>query len=255
MKKYFLLFSLYLSQFSIYRTRLIMHLFGNFITPLFLLAALFYARPTSGLSASSLVPYYLLIGLLSPLIRSDVDEHIQEMAVSGEVNNFLTKPLSFYKFMLSREISLKTLTALLVIPIIVLFLAGSGGRFWTIGLSPALYFFPSLILAFLLVFNFSYFVGLFSFWIDEFWAIHNLKYVVIGFFSGAVLPFEFFPAGLINVLSYTPFFFMINWPIRVLQGQFHPIDFISALAWLLLLSFTVSFLQHFAIKKYSFTAG
>src|SRR3989344_69501 len=118
MRKYIILFLQHLSEYSTYRMRLLVTILQGFVTPLFLLIVLSWARPISSVSVSDLLPYYLLVGLIYPLTRSRIDEFIDESATSGEVNNFLVKPLSFYKFMLTSDLSWKTLNLITLFPFI-----------------------------------------------------------------------------------------------------------------------------------------
>ena len=256
MKKYLVLFSQQFSEFSAYRAHLLITLVEGFITPLFLIVALSFARPTSGITAASLVPYFLLIAFIYPLIRSRVDEQIDEMTLSGEVNNFLVRPLSFYKFMLTREFSWKLVTLAVVFPFLLLALMyfSPSGEI-SLSLVSVAYAVIASFTAFFLAFNFSYLIGLTAFWVDEFWALHNIKHVVFNLLSGVILPYSFFPDWFQNTLKYSPFYYITNWPVRILQGQGSVQQLIPALIWTAFLGVLVQLVQNAAINKYSFTGG
>ncbi|KKU58250.1 MAG: hypothetical protein UX80_C0004G0001 [Candidatus Amesbacteria bacterium GW2011_GWA2_47_11b] len=236
--------------------RLFVTILQGFITPLFLLLVLSLATPTGGTSVSGLISYFLLVGLIYPLTRSRVNEFIEEQTTSGEINNFLVKPISFYKYLLVDDLSWKILNLLTLAPFIfiacIFLLWGNSPDYnlAILGISVV-----TTAISFLVSFNFSYLVGLFSFWLDEFWAINNVKLVTVTFLGGVVLPYSFFPDWSNQLLKYSPFPYMLTWPVRVLRGQFEPIEIIISLFWYAVLGLSIKVLQKMAISKYSHTAS
>ena len=236
--------------------RLFITILQGFITPLFLLLVLSQAIPTGGTSTSGLIPYFLLVGLIYPLTRSKVNEFIEEQATSGEINNFLVKPISLYKYTLADDLSWKILNLFTLAPFIfvacLILLRGNSLNYNLTVLSISLI---TTAISFLVSFNFSYLIGLFSFWFDEFWAINNVKLVVVTFLGGVVLPYSFFPDWSNHVLKYSPFPYMLTWSVRVLRGQFEPLEIIIALFWCAIFGLSIKVLQRIAISKYSHTAN
>lgn len=236
--------------------RLFLTILQGFITPLILLLVLSRATPVGGTSTSGLISYFLLVGLIYPLTKSQVNEHIEEQATSGEINNFLVKPISLYKYILADDLSLKVLNLLTLAPflfIACLFLLK--GNSLNYNLDVLVVTFLTIAISFLVSFNFSYLVGLFSFWFDEFWAINNVKLVVVTFLGGVVLPYSFFPDWSNQLLKYSPFPYMLTWPVRVLKGQFEPLEIAISLSWFVILGLCIKVLQKIAISKYSHTAN
>ncbi len=236
--------------------RLFITILQGFITPLFLLLVLSRATPLGGTSTSGLIPYFLLVGLIYPLTRSRVNEFIEEQATSGDINNFLAKPISLYKYILVDDLSLKILNLFTLAPFIfiacIFLLRGNSLNYNLAVLGISL---TTTAISFLVSFNFSYLIGLFSFWFDEFWAINNVKLVVVTFLGGVVLPYSFFPDWSIRLLKYSPFPYMLTWPVRVLRGQFEPLEIIISLFWYVALGLCIKVLQKLAISKYSHTAS
>ena len=65
-------------------------------------------------------------------------------------------------------------------------------------------------------------MGILAFWLDETWMIRVLLAIVVNFFSGFILPLEFFPPLLVSLLEYTPFPFMTYYPIKFFMGEAIP---------------------------------
>ena len=208
MKKYYVLATQVFSRWVMYRFSIISGILQSFITPLIMIMALNTAKPISNVSIWDLLPYYVTISLIYSVVRSDVDDTISNYADSGEINNFLVKPLGLYKYLITQEISKGIITIFTIaIPLGIYFLLNNKPE---INLLAVFFTFISIILAFIIYFSLSYFVGLFCFWIELFWAIHNIKFVSIQFLGGIVLPYTFFPDQFRRYLEITPFPYIVS---------------------------------------------
>jgi ABC-2 type transport system permease protein len=250
MKKYWILFLQILSQYSAYRGQIIYGIIQSFITPGIMLMAISSAQPTAGIKAWNLLSYYLPIALVYSVTHSEIDDQIDTLAASGEVNNFFLKPLSFYRYLLFKEFGERVITFLTLSPLIIA--ACVWQKYTPLNLSAALI---CLLISFWLSFNFSYFIGLFSFWIDMFWAVSNVRFVIVQLFGGVVLPFVFFPSRLVQLINLSPFPYMVSWPVKLLNGQFLLTDLLTAAFWSVLLFLIARRFSVFAFTKYSFTAA
>jgi len=76
----------------------------------------------------------------------------------------------------------------------------------TFALGPGLLLFPfSLLLAFLISFCFDYITGLSAFYTESIWGISITKEILISVLAGALVPLQFFPDAIRNVLLLLPF--------------------------------------------------
>jgi ABC-2 type transport system permease protein len=250
MKKYFTVFQQSFSRYTAYRLDILLQIIQSFISPLIIVGALSFSTPTGQLTTAGLIPYYFLISLIYPLIRTQIDEEIDELTHTGDINTFLVKPFSLPRWLYAKSISEKLIIFITLSPLFSVVIFANRISFSNIFL-----LLLSLILGFSLSFFISFFVGLFCFWIDEFWAIHNVKHVTIMLFGGVILPYSFFPDSLGNWLKFTPFPYIANWPVKIIQNQASPLDFLLVLLWILIFITLSRILQSKAINKYSFTAS
>jgi ABC-2 type transport system permease protein len=250
MKKYWLVFTQNISQISTYRFQILLTLLQNLTQPAILLAVLFFVKPGSSISFSSLVPYYLLVALISPLTISNIDEELDELTASGDINNFLLKPFSLTKWLYAKAISEKiTLLLLLCLPVGIAFALAN---FDFLQILSLLFI---LVLSFSLSFFLSFLVGISCFWIEDFWAIHNVKFVTTSLLGGLVLPYQFFPSVMQNLLRYSPFPYLVNFPIKYIQHQTSFEALIIAVVWLGILILASTYFLRLAITKYSYVAS
>lgn len=250
MKKYFTVFQQSLSRFAAYRLDILLQIIQSFIPPLIIVSALSFSIPTSQLTTAGLIPYYILISLIYPLIRSGIDEEIDELTHTGDINTFLVKPFSLIKWLYAKSVSEKLIIFFTLSPLFSLVILAN-----RLSLSNTILLLLSLVLGYSLSFFISFLVGLLCFWIDEFWAIHNVKHVTIMLFGGVILPYSFFPENIGGLLKFTPFPYLANWPVKIIQNQSSVSDFILVFFWIITIAYLGKFLHQKAINKYSFTAS
>ncbi len=218
-----------------------------------MLTALSFASPAKGYVLQSLIPYYLVVGTIFPLVYSSVDEEMDDLGSTGDINNFLTRPLNLHSWLLIKSIGEKLSSLFFISPILLLLLLFFHQNIQ----NPAnfLFLIISLTISFLIYFNISYLTGLFSFWVDEFWAIHNVKYVVMQLLGGFIIPLSLFPENISGLISKTPFYFIGGWNATVIQSGIKIPDIFMGIAWIFIISLISRIVEKKAISKYSFTGG
>lgn len=246
-----------LGEFLTYRVRLLIGLIDNIGNPIIVLLAILGAKSiTASANPSSLISYYFGIAIFLPFLYISIEETIGEMTFTGEVGNFLVKPISFYKWMIVREFGRKLATVILVFPLtaFLVFFVFFSKMF---PVSPVNIFsgIVAFGISFLLSFNFGYLLGLFSFWFDEIWVIRNVREVLVSLLGGIVLPYSFFPTQVGDVIKYLPFPYLIAWPSKVMKSGLMIEDLAIAILWLLLSFLAIRILWSFSTKQYSAIGG
>jgi len=93
-----------------------------------------------------------------------------------------------------------------------------------------------------------------AFWVPDVWAPRFLFFIIMFFLSGSTFPLDIYPKQLIDVLSYTPFPYLIFFPAKVWLEQlsFHQVvtGFSALLGWILACSALTSWIWSRAIKGY-----
>ena len=115
-------------------------------------------------------------------------------------------------------------------------------------------------LAFLISFSIDYFVGLLAFYSESVWGVSITKEIIISVFSGALIPLQFFPDAIQNVLYWLPFQAIYHTPIMMItrpaQGLnvFLPMILVQ-LAWATILFFLARLFYNQAIKVLRIAGG
>jgi len=126
MRKYLIAIYLAILQLFTYRLSFILwrarNIF-NLVFIYFLWSSVFVNRPSLfSYTQEKLISYILLITILSSLILSTRTIDVGADILSGDIMNYLLKPFSFFKLVISRDIADKLINVLFSITEIVIFL-------------------------------------------------------------------------------------------------------------------------------------
>lgn len=86
-------------------------------------------------------------------------------------------------------------------------------------LSNMVFFFISLFLGFVIMFLFDFLMGSLNFWTENSWGIQTIKSSFLRFFSGSLVPLEFFPDVLRNLADILPFKSVVYIPANIFLGR------------------------------------
>jgi ABC-2 type transport system permease protein len=131
----------------------------------------------------------------------------------------LSRPVDYFSFWLSRDLGRAAYHTLYrALPTFLL-----GLLFFHVRppASPlhALAFVLSLLLAIILSFCFRFIFNVIGFWTTDVRGIMGLAMLFVNFLTGFLIPLEFFPPAIRDVVLYLPFAAMISIPTRIYLGQ------------------------------------
>lgn len=174
-----------------------------------------YADVIQGLTFNETFLYVGLGSAIFILLKTYADWFIHHEIREGMIAIYLTKPLDYQIYNLFANLgSLLMNLSAITIPTILLL-----GFVFKVkaSLGPGLFLFPvSLLLAFLISFSIDYFIGLMGFYSESVWGLSTTKEIIVTVFSGALIPLQFFPAGIQKVLFWLPFQAIYHTPIMML---------------------------------------
>lgn len=250
--KHIVLFFQNIHDFLVYRTRLVIIVLSSFIAPLVMMWILngLPGQFVNGMSKNDLISYYLTTSILYLFLNSKIDSYVKESIQLGEIANYLVKPINFWSVAFVKDISGRFIKFVFGLPLFILlvFIYSLQLNFDLNYLSLTI---SMLTISFFLSFTLAFSVGLLAFWLEEVWGIQNVKEVAIVLLSGIALPYTFFPLALQKFLIFTPFPYLINWPLHKGFSGNLTLEFVMAMAWLLAFLLLNWFVWKKGIKKYS----
>lgn len=200
---------------------------------------------------------YILVGWLVLFLTSNfnLDNHVARQIHKGTLSNFLSKPISYIRYITYLSfgrVSLALLSGVIVQSLFIILFQKS----IVITNDPALIIIAvfMIFIGFFIKLNLSIIVGFLAFWITEVSGVHFSLKVIQRFLSGAYFPTSLFPNGLVQIISCFPFVYTFFIPTQVILGKTNTREALIGLGveivWLFLLMVIVRILWKFGLKKY-----
>jgi ABC-2 type transport system permease protein len=252
-----------LISWIIYRFTFFFNLLGNllYMALIFSLWKSIYGATAiiRGMTFNQTFIYLALAGSLFIVFSPGTDWFISSKIIDGSLIMDLLKPLDFQYMTLARTVGsgLFNILVITVPSLLVLFLAFRAEMKVGIGL---LFFPVGFIMAFLISFAIDFAIGLSSFYTDAIWGISLSKNVIINLLSGALIPMQFFPETVQNLLKLLPFQAIYNVPLMMITSPDLDVSaYWQALAvqvfWVLLLFAFSRWFYHRCFKKLTVSGG
>lgn len=263
MKKYLSVFKIsYLQEFA-YRLNFIMWRVRNVlqIFLVFFLWSTVYANPGTelfGYDRDRILTYVFGILIIRAVVLSARTVDVAGEISNGDLTNFLLKPINYFKYWFTRDISSKVLN--------LGFAAVEAGALYLI-LKPPFFlqtdpgilfaFFISLVLAVLMFFTLLFLVNMIAFWIPTAgWAAQFLVIVIFTeYLSGGIFPIDILPETVQTIIYALPFPYLLFFPLQIYLGKLSTIAIARGLAasfiWTLILGFAVNIVWNKGLEQYS----
>jgi ABC-2 type transport system permease protein len=262
MKKYLTVFAVSWQDEFVYRLNFILWRVRNILRLLmtyFLWRGIFVTNQNVfGYSQNQMLTYVFLVLVIQTLIVSaPSSDNIGGEIGSGDLSNYLVKPVSYLKYWFTRDLSSKLLNLIFaVFEVGVLWLllrpqvqlssssASLSGFLLCSGLAIVLYYFINVAARFI------------AFWTPEnTWGLSFVILVLLEILAGGIFPLDVLPAWLQTGLQFTPFPYLIYYPIAVFLGKITGLYLVRVLLqsfiWTVCMYLFTKYLWHKGLKVYA----
>jgi len=227
MKRYFTIFKISLQQEFVYRLNFIMWRVRNVIQIFlifFLWDSIFSApnRVLFGYDRAKILTYVLGILVIKAIVFSSRTVDVSGEISSGALTNYLLKPVNYFYYWLTRDLSSKLLNlGFAVIEFGILFIILKPSFFLQTDFLVLLAFFISLAIAIFLFFLILFITSFIPFWAPELaWGAQFIVIVIISeFLSGALFLLDILPKAFHEALYLTPFPYLLFFPLEIYLGK------------------------------------
>jgi ABC-2 type transport system permease protein len=248
------LLSVYYAYMLEYRAELLFWVLSGSL-PLILMGAWVKASQNGqfGLSPNDFIRYFLAVFFVRQFTVVWVIWEFEREVVEGKLSFRLLQPLDpgwhhFISHFAERFARLP-----FAILLIGLFFWLYPQAVWVPSLSNSLLCLLALGLAFILRFVTQYAFAMFAFWIERAYAIEQFWFLFYLFLSGLIAPLEVFPPVVREIVMWTPFPYLINFPASILIGL--PVNVGRGLLvmtdWIIIFWFLNRWLWRRGLKQYS----
>jgi ABC-2 type transport system permease protein len=183
------------------------------------------ASSIGGYTLSELVVYYLFAGLVVLLVRPDFGFVARDI-YDGSLTKFFVLPTSFFLYKLGQQSS-QVLLVLLQLALVAVFVSLNPGgvlngaelRWDTFALGVV-----ACLGAAYLYYVLAFLFELPAFWMEEVWSLPVSLMFAANFLGGLLLPIAVFPRWAQDLISLTPFPYLISVPVRAFLGELSPFE-------------------------------
>lgn len=261
MKKYLQVFKISFQQEFTYRVNFIMWRVRN-VLQIFLVFFLWDAvfsqpgREVFGYDRTRILTYVFGLLIVRAFVLSTKAQAVSRDISGGELSNHLLKPLNYFKYYFTRDISSKSLNLIFaVFETIALYLILKPPFFVQTNFISLLGFFASISIAIFIFFVLVFIISSIPFWIPEVgWGMQFLTMIFIEFFTGALFPLDVLPQIIQNILNFTPFPYLIFFPLQVYLGKIAGFTLVRGLVisgvWAIILWFVMNSVWRKGLKVY-----
>ncbi len=244
-----------------YRIEFFFEVLGYMVVPAVVQLVLWYAlfkvggaTEVAGYTYKEMVTYTFASVLFSQIRGGNHDFELMELIRTGQLSQYLMRPVSVIEFVYIRGVSSKLLIACMCL--------GAG-----LLLSPWLGITPGRMLGAMflaLIGNMiHYFIGAslatVAFAWEEAYSILMVKNMIVDMLSGELIPLFLFPPALEWVWKYTPFYLYVFGPAQYALGKWTHMEFMNHLAiaagWLAFAIVLTKITWSAGIKRYSSLGG
>ncbi|HWD18118.1 MAG TPA: ABC-2 family transporter protein [Verrucomicrobiae bacterium] len=215
----------------------------------------------AGYTLSSMISYYLIVTIVDTLTSvTDDDWQIAADIKDGNISQFLLKPINYTMYRMCLFFSGKLIFATMsLLPMGIFIFVERQYLVAPAGGMELAYFFLSLALTALLQFFMSYTMALLAFWVLEVSTIIFMLFAFEYIAGGHLFPLNILPPALEHALNFTPFPYLLFFPVTVYLGQVKGAALAQGLAtqaaWTVGFFFLAQFVWARGIRKYSAVGG
>lgn len=250
-------------KFLAYRAEFWLGFVGNvlaqFAIAYFLWRAIYESRGASemaGFSFPELMLYYILAPLVSRVVSGSEMGFLSQDIYEGSLSRYLLYPIPLFGFKYASHLATSCIALLQFFPalFLALLLLPPEAAPRLSAASVALGLFAAFLATFLF-FALAALIELIAFWADNVWSLAVLLRMAWSLLGGAMVPLEFFPAWAQAVLRFSPFPYMLHFPVRTLTGHIAGADFLRGcvltVLWGLFFLGLCRFLWHRGLRHYA----
>jgi ABC-2 type transport system permease protein len=175
-----------------------------------------------GYDRDKILTYVFGLIFIKAIVLSSRTQDVAGEIARGEIINYLLRPINYFRYWLTRDISSKVLNISFAVgEFILLYIILKPPFFFQGNFFQIFLFLISICLAMFTYFLLLFIVNAIHFWAPELgWGGHFLFTVImVEFLSGVLFPLDILPANIQNIINFTPFPYLIFFPIQIYLGK------------------------------------
>lgn len=250
-----------LQDATAYRLEFLFEILGSAFVPAAIQWVLWYAlfqlggaSEIAGMTYIEMVHYTLVSLLFSQIRGGDHDFELQEMIRSGQLSNYLLRPVGVVEFIYIRGVAPRLLIAGLCLLLGI-------GMSTILGLSP-LRIVGAMFLAILgniIHYQIGATLATTAFLWEEAYSLLMVKNMIVSLLSGELIPLNLFPESMHWIWKFTPFYLYVYGPTQFALGKWSVQEYFYQLGvaglWILGVYLAIRLTWGLGMKRYLSLGG
>ncbi|KAB2663384.1 MAG: hypothetical protein DVB31_10820 [Verrucomicrobia bacterium] len=174
-----------------------------------------------GYTLAQMVSYYLLVTLVDAFTAvAEDDWQIAAEIKDGNISQFLLKPIDYLAYRLCLYVSGRAIyTTVALVPVGIFLFVLRGYLVPPHDNLALAAFVASCLLAGLLQFFLAYVMAMLAFWVLDVSTFIFIQFAFEYIASGHLFPLDILPAGLARAIQFTPYPYLLHFPVSVYLGR------------------------------------
>ena len=233
--------------------------FFSLIIAYFLWESIFYysgKEVMNGYTIQGMIFYYLIVPLIFRIQQGQGIGFISREIYDGSLNKYLLYPIGIFKYKAATYLANSGFYLLQLFLILIVYQVFFGSK--EVFQFDFFYFILFVLVTIVSSLSFYYSfcsVEFLAFWFDNVWSLGVILRFGTSFLGGALIPLTFFPNWAQTLLAYTPFPYLITFPMETLTGKLSYEEFLTqfsiSICWLVVFFFIAKFIWNRGKYKYS----
>ncbi|MBV9866275.1 MAG: hypothetical protein JO316_13065 [Abitibacteriaceae bacterium] len=208
-----------------------------------------------------MMTYYLCVTVLSIIITPHPEWDIAQQVRDGKITQFIVRPIGYFGYRFAQETSYQIVKSFMMLPAlgVMVWLFHAYLRLPVLDGLRWAEFFLSALLAYMLLSQFKFLLGISAFWLAEPGGFLEIWNVLVGVMAGRLLPVSLLPGWLQRVSTDLPFSSFYAFPMRILLSPITAEEIRLGLTrqclWLLALAFLVRWTWNRGLLAYEAYGG
>lgn len=215
-----------------------------------------------GYSFNSIILYTIMANLTATIIHLKIDHLISNEVKSGEITNSFIRPISYINKLIGEalgDIIYNIISLFLPIILLITIYAYIYNINFEITLKSVTLYILSVIFSIVINFEINILVGFCSFYVNYIWGFIMLKNSMLMLMTGELFPISFYPNIVIEILKFTPFYYINYGPVSILLNKFSSYYslkiIIIQIIWSLILGILVNYVWNKSKAKLQINGG
>lgn len=201
------------------------------------------SQSMQGYTLQGIIFYYLMAPLISRIQQGQGIGFAAREIYDGQLNKYLLYPLNYFGYKFAAYFAYSSFYIGQLFLILFLYnLFFYDPSVYQFSLAGIFLFLIAMTLACILFFFLFSLTEFLAFWFDNTWSLGVILRFGTSFFGGGLIPLKFFPDWALEILEFTPFPYLIDFPLKALNLDLTILEFSKSfsisLVWTLFFVFT-----------------